>query len=54
LRGWQSLGGFLDFHQVLLITHSWLPKLLHYYHHLTLPMLPLLKALSYAILRNFL
>jgi hypothetical protein len=54
LHGWQSLSGFLDFHQVLLITHNWLPELLRHHHHLTLPMLPLLKALSRAMSRNFL
>jgi hypothetical protein len=61
LRGWQSLGGFLvfrvvcigDLHEVLLITHCWLPELFHH-HHLTPLMLLLLKAPSSAMSRNFL
>jgi hypothetical protein len=56
------LGGFLvfrvvrigDLHKVLLITHCWLPELFHHHHHLTPPMLPLLKAPSSAMSRNFL
>jgi hypothetical protein len=65
LRGWQRLDSFLifrvirigDLYKGLLITHYWLPELFHHHHHLlllTLLMLPLLKALSRAMSRNFL